>query len=72
MPSGGRSELPLVPALKASEKKQKLQEEKTYSDYGLRILLNHAKLLTLLSGLKEKGKSIAGYGAPAKGNTLLN
>ncbi|KKQ36766.1 MAG: SAM-dependent methyltransferase, partial [Candidatus Levybacteria bacterium GW2011_GWC2_37_7] len=29
-------------------------------------------LLTLLAGLKTKGKTIAAYGAPAKGNTLLN
>jgi SAM-dependent methyltransferase len=29
-------------------------------------------LLTFLIGLKEQGKRIAGYGAPAKGNTLLN
>ena len=30
------------------------------------------KLLKTLSDLKAKGKKIAGYGAPAKGNTLLN
>ena len=27
---------------------------------------------SLLQGLQEEGRSIAGYGAPAKGNTLLN
>ena len=31
-----------------------------------------AKLLSLLRGLKAQGKRIAGYGAPAKGNTQLN
>jgi hypothetical protein len=30
------------------------------------------KLLETLTGLKRKGKRIAGYGAPGKGNTLLN
>src|SRR5262249_5685332 len=30
------------------------------------------KLLELLIGLKRQGKRIAGYGAPGKGNTLLN
>ena len=29
-------------------------------------------LLQLLIGLKNEGKRIVGYGAPAKGNTLLN
>jgi hypothetical protein len=29
-------------------------------------------LLELLIDLKRKGKTIVGYGAPAKGNTLLN
>jgi len=30
------------------------------------------KLLTLLIDVKRQGKRIAGYGAPGKGNTLLN
>ena len=30
------------------------------------------KLLEFLIGAKREGRSIAGYGAPAKGNTLLN
>jgi SAM-dependent methyltransferase len=30
------------------------------------------KLLELLIGLKRQGKRVAGYGAPGKGNTLLN
>ena len=32
---------------------------------------NRAALLELLRGLKRDGASLAGYGAPAKGNTLL-
>lgn len=61
-----------VAKLLMREKKQKLRDEKTFERYNLRILLNRAKLLSLLSGLKRRGKRIAGYGAPAKGNTLLN
>ena len=30
------------------------------------------RLLEFLIGAKRAGKSIVGYGAPAKGNTLLN
>lgn len=54
------------------EKKQKLQSEETFKRYNVRILENRAKLLALLASLKGRGKRIAGYGAPAKGNTLLN
>jgi len=33
---------------------------------------NRHALTSLLKDLKQQGKTIAGYGAPAKGNTLLN
>ena len=33
---------------------------------------NKSRLLALLTDLKKKKARIAGYGAPAKGNTLLN
>ena len=61
-----------VRRLIVAEKKRKIHAEKTYRAYALRIQKNRAKLLALLASLREKGKSIAGYGAPAKGNTLLN
>lgn len=54
------------------ERKMKIAEKKTYVDYSNLILDNKVKLLTLLANLKTKGKTIAAYGAPAKGNTLLN
>ena len=61
-----------VRTLLLDEKKKKLQSEETYRRYGIRIQKNRAQLLSLLAGLKGQGKRIAGYGAPAKGNTLLN
>jgi hypothetical protein len=36
------------------------------------VQANRAALLELLDGLIATGKTIGGYGAPAKGNTLLN
>lgn len=54
------------------EEKKKLHQIETYKAYAKRILINKVKLLILLTQLKGKGKTIAGYGAPAKGNTLLN
>jgi len=54
------------------ERKMKLTQKKTYTDYANLILNNKVKLVALLTDLKIKGKTIAAYGAPAKGNTLLN
>ena len=49
-----------------------LFERQTYDAHVLRVEAIRAELMRLLAGLKAAGKSIAGYGAPAKGNTLLN
>ncbi len=59
---------------------QWLKREREAGLFGREAYLAHAErvetmrtdLLDLLSRLKAEGKSIAGYGAPAKGNTLLN
>lgn len=56
----------------ASEKKLGIADKKTYREYEKRILENKRKLIDLLTKLKVKNKSLVGYGAPAKGNTLLN
>jgi hypothetical protein len=44
----------------------------TYEAFGLRVRQLKRSLLRLLIELVEDGKSVAAYGAPAKGNTLLN
>jgi SAM-dependent methyltransferase len=44
----------------------------TYLGYGLRVEQDKRQILTFLIGLKEQGLRVAAYGAPAKGNTLLN
>ena len=54
------------------EKSAGLTDEKTFLEFGEKVSTNKEKLRTLLLGLKEQGKRIVGYGAPAKGNTLLN
>jgi len=43
-----------------------------YSSFGEQVKETKRKLLELLIKTKREGKSIAGYGAPGKGNTLLN
>jgi len=44
----------------------------TYLDYGVRVAADKRAIVSMLVSLKDEGKRIAGYGAPAKGNTLLN
>ena len=43
-----------------------------YSSFGERVIETKHKLLEFLIDAKREGKRIAGYGAPGKGNTLLN
>jgi 2-polyprenyl-3-methyl-5-hydroxy-6-metoxy-1,4-benzoquinol methylase len=49
-----------------------IRELKTYSSFDERVRETKRSLLDLLIRLKREGKSVVGYGAPAKGNTLLN
>jgi SAM-dependent methyltransferase len=43
-----------------------------YRDFAEQVKETKRKILKFLIGAKEEGKTIAGYGAPGKGNTLLN
>ncbi|MCM0083329.1 class I SAM-dependent methyltransferase [Geomonas sp. Red32] len=43
-----------------------------YEAFGEQVKETKRKLLEFLIGAKRQGKRIAGYGAPGKGNTLLN
>ncbi len=54
------------------EEKLGLNKIKTFSDFSEKVIENKEKTIDLLKALKEKGKKIVGYGAPAKGSTLLN
>lgn len=43
-----------------------------YASFGQRVHETKRKLLSFLIEAKKNGKTVVGYGAPAKGNTLLN
>lgn len=43
-----------------------------YADFDARVKRTKRKLLSFLIEAKEAGKTVVGYGAPGKGNTLLN
>jgi hypothetical protein len=43
-----------------------------YADFAERVIRTKHNLLDFLIRALREGKSVAGYGAPGKGNTLLN
>lgn len=61
-----------VAELKEEENKFGIAQLETYSNFSKQVEKTKRNLLDLLIGLKKKGKTIVGYGAPGKGNTLLN
>ncbi len=61
-----------VSDLLAREAALGLDQIATYSAFAEQVRRTKRKLLELLIELKNQGKTICGYGAPGKGNTLLN
>lgn len=61
-----------VEALKQRERQAGLDRMETYSSFAGKVMEIKSQLLSLLIEAKRRGKRIVGYGAPAKGNTLLN
>lgn len=69
------SRLPQKPAaagLLADERALGLDRVETYASFGEQVRSTKRALLSLLISLKDQGAAICGYGAPGKGNTLLN
>ena len=61
-----------VGELLAREAALGLTRLETYLVFGERVQRTKHRLLSFLLQVKASGKTIVGYGAPAKGNTLLN
>jgi SAM-dependent methyltransferase len=61
-----------VHELRAREEAAGLEDLETYKSFGPRVRRAKREILSFLIGAKEAGEAIVGYGAPAKGNTLLN
>lgn len=61
-----------VAALLAAERAAGIDRIETYRRFGDRAQTAKRDLLRFLIDAKEGGKKVVGYGAPAKGNTLLN
>jgi SAM-dependent methyltransferase len=66
---------PLTPRLLALRERELAAGTNTlayYASFEERVRETKRKLLDFLIGAKREGKRIVGYGAPGKGNTLLN
>ena len=54
------------------ERRSGYDQPARYGDFADRVVETRWRLLELLIGLRRDGKQVVGYGAPGKGNTLLN
>ncbi|MDI9640291.1 class I SAM-dependent methyltransferase [Oscillatoria amoena NRMC-F 0135] len=58
--------------LKAKEIQAGLDRIDTYVQFSEKVKQTKRQLIQFLINAKQQGKTVVGYGAPAKGNTLLN
>lgn len=58
--------------LAREERQLGLNDYARYERFAGEVAQNRRRLLGLLGSLRAQGRTLAGYGAPAKGNTLLN
>jgi SAM-dependent methyltransferase len=68
----GKPETAAARELAERERAAGYESLETYSGYGRRVEQDKRQILRFLIDLKERGLRVVAYGAPAKGNTLLN
>jgi SAM-dependent methyltransferase len=69
---GGKPDADAVAELLARERNAGLDTLDVYHAFEQQVRKTKRELLKFLISAKEAGKTVVGYGAPAKGNTLLN
>jgi hypothetical protein len=67
-----RGERPRLRDLRARELAEGVDQLPYYAEFAERVIRTKHNLLEFLIETRRQGKSVAGYGAPGKGNTLLN
>jgi SAM-dependent methyltransferase len=70
--SAAHAETAAVAALAEEERAGGLHDPAFYAAFAPRLVEIKAAVLEFLIGARRAGKTVAGYGAAAKGNTLLN
>lgn len=68
----GRGEDPAIASLLAAERTSGVSAGAAWIRFGLEAQRHAERLRELLQRLRDEGATLAAYGAPAKGNTLLN
>lgn len=69
---GGRVISPEVASFLKTEEEKGCGSIRTYQDFAQKVCQVKRELLSFVEKIESEGKSVAGYGAPAKGNTLIN
>ena len=67
-----RSVTEQVTTMRGHEEAEGFKTMERYRSFGEQVKETKRKLLDFLIRVKREGKTVAGYGAPGKGNTLLN
>jgi 2-polyprenyl-3-methyl-5-hydroxy-6-metoxy-1,4-benzoquinol methylase len=70
--NAARADTQRMTDLLAEERAAGLDKDAAYEKFAEQVRETKRKLLEFLIEAKRKGKTVVGYGAPAKGNTLLN
>ncbi len=65
------SESPRVVALKKEEQARGFDSFATFGEFSRRVAAQRDELVALLEGLRQDGRSIAGYGASGRANTII-
>ena len=63
---------PAVEVMRLREVEAGFTDLGTYRDFAEKVVRTKCDVLEFFIQAQREGKSVAGYGAPAKGNTLLN
>jgi SAM-dependent methyltransferase len=69
---GDRPVTDAVHRLRAAEVAYGLDRMETYERFGAQVEATKRRILSFLIEARDAGKRVVGYGAPGKGNTLLN
>jgi len=63
---------PRVARMRAAEQRAGAEDLESYAAFGRKVAATKRRILRFLLDARDAGKRVAAYGAPAKGNTLLN
>ncbi len=69
---GGRAQAPIVAQLIEKERERGLTDMASYQVFAGKVMDLKNNFMEAVRSIKKSGKSISGYGAPAKASTIIN